>query len=158
MTAIKAYLLRMIFCGFLVSLCSALLRGKRAGRALKLCGGCLLILTAVRPLLRVDLSRLPDLATGLTRTEREAAARERNDELLRGLVEEQTAAWIVDRGKELGMVITASVTAREAEAGTFVPDQVSLRGSWTAEQREALVLILERDLDVPAARQRWVGG
>ena len=158
MTAIKAYLLRLIFCGFLVSLCSALLRGKRSGRVLTLCGGCLMILTAVRPLLQVELSSLPDLVTGLTHSEREALAREKNDRLLRSLVEEQTAAWIADRGKELGMEITASVTAREAEAGTFVPDQAILRGSWTAENREALTRILERDLGIPAARQRWVGG
>lgn len=157
MTAIKAYFLRLIFCGFLVSLCSAVLRGKRAGRALTLCGGCLLILTAVRPLLRVDLSRLPDLVSGLTHAEREAAAREKNDAILRALIEEQTAAWIAERGKALGMSVTAEVSTR-AEAGSFVPDQVTIRGSWTAEGRDALSEILTRELKIPVARQRWVGG
>lgn len=157
MTAIKAYFLRLIFCGFLVSLTGAMLRGRRAGKALTLCGGCLLILTAVRPLLQVDLCRLPDLVTGLTRSEREAAASEKNDALLRGLVEEQTAVWIVERGKELGMEITAVVTARP-ESGTFVPDSVTVGGSWSAEGREALTEILAQELELPAARQRWVGG
>lgn len=158
MTAIKAYILRLILCGFLVSLSSALLRGKRTGKAVRLCGGCLLILVAVRPLLQVDLSRLPDLVTGLTRPQREAAAREKNQSLLRGLVEEQTAAWIEERGKELDMEITAAVTVREAEADTFVPDRVTLRGSWTQESREALAAILTRELEIPPERQRWVGG
>lgn len=157
MTAIKAYFLRLIFCGFLVSLTAALLRGKRTGRILTLCGGCLLILTALRPLMRVDLSRLPDLVTGLTRSEREAEAREKNDAILRGLVEEQTAAWIEARGKELGMELAAVVTAR-AEAGTFVPDGVTLRGRWTAESKTALSELLARELEIPPTRQRWVGG
>ena len=140
-----------------MSLTGALLRGRRAGRILALCGGCLLILTALRPLLQVDLSRLPDLVTGLTRSEREAAAREKNDAILRGLVEAQTAEWIVEQGKELGMEIIAQVTARE-QSGTFVPDCVTLRGSWTAEARERMTEILARELEIPAVRQRWVGG
>ncbi len=158
MTAIKAYVLRLILCGFLVSLSCALLRGKRTGKAVRLCGGCLLILAAVRPLLRVDLGRLPDLVTGLTRSEREAAAHEKNDAILRDLVEEQTAAWIEERGKELGMEIKAAVTLREAEADTFVPDRVTLRGSWTADSRAELTAMMARELEIPPERQRWVGG
>ena len=158
MTAIKAYLLRLVFCGFFVSLTGAVLRGKRCARALSLCGGCLLILVTVRPLLQVDLSRLPDLVTGLTRLEREEAAREKNNVILQRLVEEQTAAWIEDKGKELSMEITAFVSAKELESGSFVPNQVTIRGDWSQEGRLALSEILDRDLEIPPTRQRWVGG
>ena len=158
MTAIKSYLMRLIFCGFFVGLCTAILKGKRASKALTLCGGCLLILCALRPLLRVDLSRLPDLVTGLTRSEREAVAWEKNNLILRNLVEEQTASWIEKKGKELGMEIIAEVSTREAESGTFVPDRVTLRGTWTAENKESFTEILALELDIPPERQRWVGG
>ncbi len=158
MTAIKAYILRLVFCGFLVSLTGSVLRGKRSAKAVSLCGGCLLILVAVRPLLRVDLSRLPDLVTGLTRSEREEAAREKNNEILRRLIEEQTAEWIEDRGRELAMEITATVTAKEEGSGCFVPDQVAIAGNWTQETRDALSEIIRRDLEIPPTRQRWVGG
>ncbi len=157
MTAIKAYLLRLILCGFLVTLANALLRGRKGSRALALCGGCLLILTALRPLMRVDLSRLPDLITGLTRAEREAAAREKNDELLRDLVGSQTAEWIEARAGELGMDLKAEVGTGEAGAGTFVPVSAALSGSWTADQRAALSRLIEDELDIPPERQRWVG-
>ena len=158
MTEIKTYLLRLILCGFLVTLTGALVRGKKTARAVALCGGCLMILTALRPLMRVDLSRLPDLVTGLTRAEREAAAREKNDALLRSLVESQTAEWIENRAAELGLAIHAEVTAKEAEAGTFVPDSVTLSGVWTTAQREAFSGVLEAELDIPPEKQRWVGG
>lgn len=158
MTAIKAYLLRLILCGFLVSLTGALLRGKKAGRLLSLCGGCLLLLTALRPLLRVDLTRLPDLVTGLDAAERAEAAREKNDKLLRELVERQSAAWIEDRAEKLGMELTAEVSARAEAESVFVPDAVTLRGRWTETQRSALAAVLETELGVPPARQRWEGG
>ena len=158
MTAIKAYLLRLILCGLFVSLSGALLRGKRAGRVLTLCGGCLLILTALRPLLRVDLGQLPDLVSGLTRSQRVVEARETNDAILRGLVEEQTAAWVEERAGALGLTVRAEVTARAAEAGTFVPDSIRLSGPATEDQRQALLVILARELELPAEKLRWSGG
>lgn len=158
MTAIKTYLLRLILCGFLIALTGALVKGRRTARAVALCGGCLLILTALGPLLRVDVSRLPDLVTGLTRTEREAAARQKNDALLRAMVEAQTAEWIGERAAGLGLSLRAEVTATEAEAGTFVPWTVTLTGSWTKTQRENFAAVLEDELAIPPARQRWVGG
>ena len=158
MTAIKTYLLRLILCGFLVSLAAALLRGQKTSRALALCGGCLLILTTLRPLLQVDLTRLPDLVTGLTRVQRELEAREKNDALLRSLVEAQTTEWIEARAAEQGITLQADVTAEEAEAGTFVPFSVTLSGTWAEQQRELFAAILEAELGIPAERQRWVGG
>ncbi|MBR7010033.1 MAG: hypothetical protein IKI02_03860 [Oscillospiraceae bacterium] len=158
MTAIKSYLLRLILCGLLTGLAGALLQGKRAGRALRLCGGCLLILTALRPLLRVELGKLPDLVTGLTQAQRAEEAKRKNDELLRGLVEEQTAVWIAERAKDLGLLVSASVTTRKTEAGCFVPDAVLLRGSASTAQREALNAVLCRELGLSPEKLRWEGG
>ena len=158
MTAIKTYLLRLILCGFLVTLCGAVLRGRKGSRALALCGGCLMALTALKPLVQVDLSRLPDLVTGLTREERQAAAREKNVALLKSLVESQTEDWIEAKARELGMELQAEVSAEEAEADCFVPAAVRLTGTWTEQQREALSAILAAELAIPPERQRWAGG
>lgn len=157
MNAIKAYLLRLICCGFLVSLAGALLKGKRSGRILRLCGGCLMILTALNPLLRVDLAGLPDLITGLSPAQRMEEAREKNRELLRRMVTEQTERWILDRAAELGMEPELRVQTREEE-GVFVPDGVLLRGSWTDAQRAALSAILSGELGIGPERQRWEEG
>ena len=158
MTAIKQYFLRLILCGFLTALASALLKDKKGAKAVALCGGCLMILTALKPLLRVDLSRLPDLSTGLTRNQRQEEAREKNEQLLKSLVEEQTARWIEARGAELGMELRCAVSARAAEAGSYVPDAVRLTGSWTAEQRQRLSDLLAAELEIPPGRQSWEGG
>lgn len=156
MTALKAYFLRLVLCGFLVALTGALFRGKRSGRVLALCGGCLLILTAVEPLARVDLSKLPDLVTGMTGIERMEQAREKNDAILRRLVEEQTAAWITEQAEALGLDLECSVTARAEGESVFVPDSVVLTGSWTEGQRTAMTARLEQELAIPSQRQQWV--
>ena len=156
MTSIKSYLLRLIFCAFLTALCGTLLRGKRAGKLIGLCGGCLLMLTALCPLLRVDLSRLPDPFTGLTQLQREAEAREQNDALLRRLVEEQTSAWVEEQARDLGMTLRCSAAAKEAGESCFVPCALELRGRWTEGQKQALSAILRQRLQIPDEAQTWV--
>ena len=158
MTAIKAYLMRVILCGFLVSLCTALLRGKRAEKLVVLCGGCLMILTVIRPLMQVDLSALPNLWTGLTQSERQAQAREKNEQILRGLVEAQTVQWLDEQAAELGMQVQFAVSAVGTEEGLYVPDRVTVTGSWTPEQRRILSDRMEHKLSLPPERQEWEGG
>jgi hypothetical protein len=158
MSELKAYLLRLILCGFLVSLAGALINGKRGARAVTLCGGCLLILTAVQPLMRVDLSRLPDLVTGLMRSEREAEAKEKNEALLRSIIEEQTAAWIVEQAEERGAALEAVVTTAEAGEGVYIPYAVMIRGVWTEAQRDAISRLIVEELDIPPEHQRWADG
>ena len=157
MTAIKAYLLRLILCGFLNALAAALIRGRKGARTVALCGGCLLILTALRPLLQVDLSRLPDLVTGMTYSQRQQAAAERNDALLRELVEEQTSQWIEARAAELDLHVECTVAAEPGEGGSFIPASVELVGVWTEGQRQSLSRLLAEQLEIPPERQRWVG-
>jgi hypothetical protein len=155
MTAIKTYLLRLIFCGFLVSLCQVPLRGKRAGKLVALCGGCLLLLTAVKPLLQVDLSALPELMTGLTQAQRQAEAFEKNEALLQGLVEAQTVSWLETQAAELKLEVSFSVETLRVEDGLFIPYRVRVTGLWTPEQKEALGNQIRRELEIPAERQEW---
>lgn len=158
MTALKSYLLRLVCCGFFVSLASSLLRGKRTGRFVTLCGGCLMILTAIRPLMQVNLSALPDFVTGLTQTERQALAKEKNDAILRELVEAQTVSWLETQAKQLKMNVRFSVDAIQTEEGLWIPERVRINGSWTEQQRQLLSSQMTRELLLPPERQKWEGG
>lgn len=158
MTAIKAYLLRLVCCGFFVSLATSLLRGKRSGRIVALCGGCLMILTAIRPLMRVNLSALPDLATGLTQAERRTLAREKNDALLQRLVEDQTVSWLEAQAGKLGMVASFAVQVVETAEGLWIPQRVQITGNWTEQQRQLLSKQMERELSLPPEQQEWEDG
>ena len=158
MSGIREYFLRLIFCGFLVSLVGSLTTEKRIKRIVSLCGGCLILITAVRPLLSVDLQSLPDrlrdlgLSTAITQEE----ARARNDGILAALVTEQTEERIrteLDRQKA-GLAVTVRVE-RDPETGLFLPAEVTLRGSCSPEQKKAVSDYLERELDLPPDKQVW---
>ena len=158
MKEIKAYLLRIILCGFLLSLWGAFFQGRQEKKALTLCGGCLMILVVVQPLLRVDLTRLPslwqDLDPGIIRSPREAA--EENDRLLQRMVEDQTRAWLLAQAEAAGIPADFDVTAEKAAEGLFVPCAVEIRGGLSAPQRQTLEALLDQ-LEIPPERRNWRG-
>lgn len=156
MTAIKTYLLRLLLCGLLVSLPGPLVKGKTKG-ILKLCGGCLLILTALEPLLRVDFSALPELGRdlGLSQMEGLEAAREKNEALMKRLVETQTEDWLRAQGEELRIAADYAVTAGQGPEGLWVPQRVEIRGYLSQEQKQALSRRITEGLSVPAEAQSW---
>lgn len=157
MDGIKAYLMRIILCGFLVSLGQGFLQGRQGKKVLTLCGGCLMILTVLQPLLRVDLNRLPNLWKELERAGFSAVQEgsARNDEILRQMVEGQTEQWLTEQTEDWNPSLRFSVTAVKKEEGLFVPWEVVIRGSDPERWRQRLATLLEA-LDIPPERQRWV--
>lgn len=158
MSAIKEYFFQLICCGFLISLMGTLVHNPRVKRIICLGGGCLILLTAVRPLLAVDLESLPDRLSGIDYpaviTQEEA--KERNDRLLADLVQQQTQQRITAEAERLSAPLTAEVqVARDPETGLFLPKAVTLTGSCTREQRERLAEYLEQELNLPPGSQIW---
>lgn len=158
MNSVKTYLLRLVLCGFLVSLAGLLNREGREKQLLRLCGGCLLLITAIRPLVSLDLSALQDRlgALGLPAPITREEASRRNDEILAELVAEQTERRILEQAEELGMKLSVRVTtARDPETGLFLPDRAELLGAWTPEERAALSAWISQSLDLDPERQTW---
>ena len=160
MNGIRAWMLRLILCGFLVSLAGALCQQPRIKRLAALCGGCLLLVTALQPLLRIDWEALPDRLAelGLEPAAISAEeAKERNEALLETLVERQTAEWIQKKAESRAASIRVEVEARrDPESGLPEPYSVRIAGALPAEVRAELAEVLERELGIPAERQVWV--
>lgn len=159
MNGIRSYLLRIVACGFLTSLAELIPLPKAAKRAMKLCCGCVMILTVLRPLIGLDLSALGDplfrLGGGDQLTVEQAE--EENREILRRLIREQTEQLLQKKANELGTEADFEVSLQLNEAaGTWVPWSVEIRGAFDPEQRAALADYLEQALDIPKERQRWL--
>ncbi|MDE6590402.1 MAG: stage III sporulation protein AF, partial [Oscillospiraceae bacterium] len=71
------------------------------------------------------------------------------------IIEETAAAYIVDKAEEMGIPCQAEVTFSYDEDGVPCPWEITARGVWTQEQREALSRLLEDDLGVPIQRQHY---
>ena len=75
---------------------------------------------------------------------------------MQAIIEEQAGAYIQDKAQELGIDCQVEVTAQGEDYP--IPQTVTIRGSLTAEQREALTRAIETDFAIPAQRQIYESG
>ena len=158
MNAVRTYLLRVAACGFLVSLVGALPLSRRIRQAALLCGGCLMVLAAVGPLLRADLRQLPQFLTEYAGEDPEALeeAERKNELLLKELIESQTVEMITQEALRLGLTQEITVEAKkDPDSGLYLPWSVELRGAAEQEKKEMLAAYLN-SLNLPPERQSWL--
>ena len=157
MTALRKYLLRLVFCGFFVSLAESLPLGKHARNALRLCGGCLLLIGILAPVLTLDGADLAGKLDELFPAQQGqiAAAKNRNEELLQHMVEEEAAKRIQMKVIEYGADLQVAVVAVYQQNGICVPCEVTLRGTIGEEARKRIEEYLTNQWEIPPSRQKW---
>ena len=94
----------------------------------------------------------------LSDTERDLVSREAEltqtvESQMKVIIEQEYAAYIVDKAEELGILCQAEVTCSNDENGVPCPWEVTTRGVWTEEKRAAVGRLLEGDLGIPPQRQ-----
>jgi len=116
-------------------------------------GGLILLITLLQPLLGTDLQRLK-----LDYTDYERAIELRRDELeeansarLEEIIEEQTAAYILDKAAELGLDLMVRVSAEWGAEEQDTLAVVYIEGP----RSEELAAYIERELGIPQERQVW---
>ena len=80
---------------------------------------------------------------------------EERNAALKSVIEQEFAAYIVDKAAQMGAVCTAQVTCQLGEDGVFLPRSATVQGSFTPQQQEELARILEEELAIPRARQSF---
>ena len=107
----------------------------------------------MQPLLRIDLSdvQLDFSAYQETLEQRQAELENTRQEELTSLIETETAAYISDKAKSMGLTLRVRVTAEMDGSGVPVPVRAELTGPWSGP----LSGWLETELGLPAERQVW---
>ena len=143
MELIRQWLLGMVCAAMAAALAQSLAPEGGPKRICKLAGALVLLLAAVSPILRLDERALSQLEADCQDTvgSYSEALEEENDLLYQTIIEEETAAYIVDKAETLGISCQAEVRYLYDEDGTPYPFEVELRGSWTQEQREKLEVL-----------------
>ena len=119
---------------------------KRVG---KLTGGLILILGILQPLVTMNYEDLYDIVNTIPAhapyTERleETAAQP-----LKRIIEAELASYIVDKGAELGADCRAEVICQRGEGGVPIPARVTVTGSLTPGQKEALIRYVGEELGI----------
>ena len=142
---VRRWLLGIVASALAAALADCLISQAALRRLARLAGGILMALALLRP-----LGALPGVSLSLEdwRGQREALEegyRAAQEETMTAIIEEETAAYIVDKAAELGL--ETQVRVRAAEGGMEV---------WlTAPRQEALARWLEETLAIPAEAQHW---
>jgi hypothetical protein len=70
----------------------------------------------------------------------------------RGIIEQRTEAYILDKARMLGLPLSgAKVAVRWSTEGVWVPESAELTGPYS----ETLSRLLAAELGIPAQKQSW---
>lgn len=157
MEGLRTWLLGITGAAFLLALAEGLLPEGTGRRAARLAGGLLLFLILFRPVTGVDLSALPRQLEEYSREERAAPTlAEENQRLTAAIIEEELAAYIVEKAAALGARCGVEVTCREEENGLQVPDTIRLTGQFPEGVSTQLSQMLQEELGIPVQRQSYI--
>ena len=78
---------------------------------------------------------------------------------MKDIIEEQSGAYIQDKAAAWASTAKKEVTVEaDGEEEWPIPQSVTVMGSLTAEQQEALERTIEEDFAIPAERPRYESG
>ena len=160
---IRHWLVGITCAAMLVALAESLIPAGSIRRIARLTGGLVLLAAILNPLLKLDTTALTRALTEykLELSAYSADLEEENEILMKDIIEEQSGAYIQDKAAGLGLTVTAAVSCAveaDGEEEWPIPQSVTVMGSLTAEQQEALERTIEEDFAIPAERQRYESG
>ncbi len=155
---VRSWLLGVTAAALVLALAEALAPEGSVKKVCRLAGGMALLLAAAGPVLEaLDGNLLAGAVEGWRdRSQRyERELEENNERFYLAIIEEETAAYVMDKARELGFECAVEVTCGYDENGVPCPWEVAARGQWAPEQRARLERLLEEELGVPAQRQYY---
>ena len=157
MELLRAWLTGITAAAILCALANSLMPEGAVRRVGKLSCGLVMLAAVLRPLVEVEALSPGDL---LEDYQAQAAVQtqeleEGRNTALKSIIEQEFAAYIVDKAAQLGAACTAQVTCQLGEGGVFLPQSAAVQGSFTPQQQEELARILEEELAIPRARQNF---
>ena len=153
MAAARTWLTAVVAVTLLLSVLQMLVPPGNLREIASFVGGLILLAVMMQPLLRIDLSdvQLDFSKYQETLEQRQAELENTRQEELTSLIEAETAAYISDKAKSMGLTLRVRVTAEMGESGVPVPVRAELTGPWS----DTLSGWLETELGLPAERQVW---
>ena len=156
MELIRNWLVGVTCAAMIAALADGLMPPGTVRKIGKLTGGLVLLLAVLNPLLKLDTTALTRSLTEykLDLSGYSEELQEENEDLMKAIIAEQSAAYIVDKAAELGM--ECDVTVEVGGEGDYpIPETVTVRGNLTVAQREKLTRQIEADFAIPAEWQYY---
>lgn len=155
MDGVRGYLISVIAVCMITVIADVLIQKSSLRRIVRLIGGILVLLVAIRPLLSLDMGQISSYLEQISSsydfdTEK---IKGDQDELLRAHIKRTAETYIEDKASELGGIVQAEIVLSDGEYP--IPQKVTLTGTLSPEQVQTLSAYIETALDIPTARQEW---
>ncbi len=114
----------------------------------QLTAGLVLMLAVISPILSLDLdSLLPNDSWEEEIAQSQLDLDTAQKKELEAIIASQLGAYIVDKAEAEGISCTATVVC-QLEEGIYLPQQVTIQGTFQPDQREILLQLVEEGLDI----------
>ena len=137
MELLRAWLTGITAAAILCALANSLMPEGAVRRVGKLACGLLMLSAVLRPLVEVEALSPGDLLKDYqarTAVQAQTLEEERNA-ALKSVIEQEFAAYIVDKAAQMGAACTAQVTCQLGEDGVFLPRSATVQGSFPGRGR-----------------------
>lgn len=158
MEFMRSWILSVTLAAMIIALAEGMMPAGGVKRIAKLTGGLVLMLGMLQPIVRLDYEELFVRANGLPgiTVEESALQKVENEDLMKTIIEEELAAYVLDKAKSLGFSCEVSVHCVLGEDGAPLPERVQVRGLLDPQQRQAMERVLMEDLGIPAEHQTYL--
>ena len=155
MDGIRSYLISVVAVCMITVIAGVLVRESALKKIVRLIGGMLILLVAIRPLLSLDMKAIGEYIENINSTYQfdTDKIKRTQQELMREQVKQSSETYIEKQAKSLGGTLQAQVTLSDEDYP--VPVSVVLIGSMKPEDAKAVSEYIETALGIPADRQEW---
>ncbi len=155
MEGIREYLISVVAVCMITVIADVLIQKSALKKIVRLIGGMLILLVAIRPLLSVDMERISAYLEGINAEYRfdTEEIKSTQEEILRRQIKQSAEVYIENKAKALGATLHAEITLSEGEYPE--PVSVKLIGTLTPEQVQTMSAEIETALNIPVSRQEW---
>lgn len=158
MGAVRGWLLAVIGASLICALAGALMPRGAARQAGKLVCGLVLLWAILSPLAGPDLQDgqrwLEDYLASLDTREAELA--ETVNSQMKVIIEQEYAAYIVDKAAQLGLTCSVRVECGLSEEGLYLPVRAEVSGPLTEDERDRVFRLIAGDLGVPESELMYI--
>ena len=151
MGAVGRWLTAVISVSLLCAMAGALMPQGAVKRVGRLVCGLVLLAAILSPLRELDVDAGRRWLDGYLDStgQWETALKETVNRQMKTIIEEECAAYIVDKAAQLGLRCTLRVECRETEEGLYLPVRAEVRGPLSDSGRTRLIRLIAEDLGVP---------
>lgn len=159
MAGLRGWLLALVAASLICALADALMPKGAVKRVGRLVCGLVLASAILSPLAGLDVeSGQSWLERHLASVEfQRAELEEEVNSQMKVIIEQEYAAYIVDKAAQLGLTCSARVECVRSEEGLYLPVRTEVSGALGEGERAQLVQIIGEDLGVPEPEQRYIG-